>query len=101
MARIEVTAENFPGKAHTGLGTDTLVLVGGGTFDFAYATLSGFSAIAIESGAGKYATIRISGEQLTGITSFSSTDSYTSLSLTGSNIDLSGKSVSNIKSLSI
>jgi Ca2+-binding RTX toxin-like protein len=101
MARIEVTAENFPGKAHTGLGTDTLVLVGGGTFDFAYATLSGFSAIAIESGAGKYATIRISGEQLTGITSFSSTDSYTSLSLTGSNIDLSGKSVSNINSLSI
>ncbi|QRM29443.1 hypothetical protein [Microvirga sp. VF16] len=64
MARIEVTAENFPGSLLEGSGTDTFVLVGGGTFDFAYVILSGFSAIAIESGTSRYATVQISGEQL-------------------------------------
>jgi Ca2+-binding RTX toxin-like protein len=96
MARIEVTANNFPGSAFAGSGTDTLVLKGGGTFDFAYVTLSGISEIVSEAVQGDYPSIRISGDQLAGVTSLArSTSSRASLTLTGTNIDLSGKTFSN------
>ncbi|NIX75729.1 cadherin domain-containing protein [Microvirga terricola] len=90
MARIEVTAANFPGSALKGSGTDTLVLVGGGIFDFSYVTMSGFSAIVAGSPA-SYATVKISGEMLAGIVSVSSLYGLTSVYLTGETIDLSGK----------
>lgn len=99
MARIEVTAENFPGSALIGSGTDTLVLIGGGDFDFDYVTISGFSQIVLEGG--YYSEVRISGEQLAGIMTINSTTSSNSLYLTGSEIDLTGKALSNFSGIYI
>lgn len=102
MARIEVTAANFPGSALQGSGTDTLVLVGGGTFDFAYVTLSGFTEIVLESTSGSYATVMISGEQLAGVTSLTRTSSYgAAIYLTGTDIDLRGKTFNNLSNVYI
>ncbi|NBJ09510.1 cadherin domain-containing protein [Microvirga arsenatis] len=101
MARIEVTAANFPGKALQGSGADTLVLVGGGTFDFAYVTLNGFSEIVVEAEAARYTTVKIAGDQLDGITSLSSAYEYTNVYLSGSTIDLRGKTFSKISGIHI
>jgi Ca2+-binding RTX toxin-like protein len=102
MARIEVTADNFPGQAFNGTGADTLVLVGGGTFNFAYVTLSGISQIVSEAVQGEYPGISISGAQLAGVTTLTkSGTSYASLQLTGSEIDLSGKTINNFGSITI
>lgn len=95
MAVIEISAADFPGTALSGSGTDTLKLVGGGTFDFAYVTFAGFSHIECEGG-----TIKISGTQLTGVSSVSSSD-YTSVYLSGSAIDLRGKTFNNVNNLFI
>jgi Ca2+-binding RTX toxin-like protein len=103
MARIQVTVAEFPGIVLDGSGTDTLVLAGGGTFDFAYATVSGFSEIIIESGFDLYATVRVSGAQLASISSFGSETAlgYSELQLTGSEIDLRGKTFNNIDEIYI
>ncbi len=105
MARIEVTADEFPGMALQGSGTDTLVLVGGGTFDFAYVTFAGFSEIVSEPGTGSYlsVTVKISGEQLSGVNSISSANSsaYNIIHLTGNSVDLRNKTFSNFDSINI
>lgn len=102
MARIEVTSANFVGSALQGSGTDTLVLAGGGTFDFAYVTFSGFSEIVLDNTTGSHATVRISGEQLAGVTSLTRTNAYgSSLYLTGTDIDLRGKTFTNLNNVNI
>src|SRR4051794_2657090 len=96
MAIIEVTADNFPGSALHGSGTDTLKLVGSGVVDFSYVTFTGFSSIVLES-----STVKISGEQLAGVTSVSSTQSYSTVELRGSTIDLSNKTFTNVSNILI
>jgi hypothetical protein len=98
MARIEVTAANFRGRDLEGSGTDTLVLIGGGTFDFNYVNFSGFSEIISESGTAYFTSIVISSEHLEDITSISSASAFynSSIYVSGNNIALSNKTFNNI-----